>query len=99
VLLVEDILKQPFRFSCTDSLAEQPIRVISWSDCLCPTHGRFNMLKGQIRRLTADGSGHTKLSLGDRARFVVRLTKTADFGLVCLGLNMFIRSSIVEFGV
>ena len=44
VLLVEDILKQPFRFSCTDSLAEQPIRVISLSDCLWPTHGRFNML-------------------------------------------------------
>ena len=28
-----NILKQPFHFSCTDSLAEQPIRVISLSDC------------------------------------------------------------------
>ena len=80
VLLVEDILKQPFRFSCTDSLAEQPIRVLSLSDCLWP-------MQGQIRRVTADGAGHTKLSLGDRARFVVRLTKTADFGLVCQGLT------------
>ena len=47
----------------------------------------MSTVKGQIRRVTAKGSGHTKLTLGDRARFVARQPKTADFGLVCLGLK------------
>ena len=31
-----------FRFA-SHLLAEQLIRVVTWPDSLCPTHGRFNM--------------------------------------------------------
>ena len=66
-----------FRFA-SHLLAEQQSGFLA--DSLCPT------VKGQIRRVTAEGSGHIKLTLGDRARFVARQPKTADIGLVCLGL-------------
>ena len=77
-----------FRFT-SHLLAEQLIRVVSWPDSLCPTPGRFNMstVKGQIRRVTAEGSGHTKLTLGDKEPVVARQRKTAEYGLVCQGLK------------
>ena len=73
-----------FRFA-SHLLAEQLIRVVSWPDSLCPYFGRFTV-KGQIRRVTAEGSGHTKLTLGDKERVVARQPKTAEYGLVCQGL-------------
>ena len=70
-----------FRFA-SHLLAEQLIRVVSWPDSLCP------IVKGQIRRVTAEGSGHTKLTLGDKEPVFAQQRKTADIGLVCRGLNI-----------
>ena len=47
--------------------------------------GRVSTVKGQIRR--AEGSGHTKLTLGDKEPVVAKQRKAADIGLVCRGLQ------------
>ena len=47
----------------------------------------MSIVKGQIRRVTAEDSGHTKLTLGDKEPVFAQQRKTADIGLVCRGLN------------
>ena len=59
----------------------------------------MSTVKGQIRRVTAEGSGHTKFTLGDKEPVVAKQRKTAEYGLVCRGLKVTdIESALLKQG-